>query len=298
MNSNKGKSIKKDKLILNKVKLLEDNDVKEFIKFLAEKWDKGLKFNVVIKRGSKAGSILIDSLKDMLDNYYWKYSINTSPKDFPKDSNDGSTLNESEAVLTYCKNKLINNKGLNTNLDELRIGTEIVFRWGGVFKKGNRIKATDKNYDLQKDYKEVIQKWNDINLKNADFSSRDTFDFTSNAGFTKVYSLILPDFIIYDSRVSVALAYLINLCFNGNIPEILNIYIPAPMGNTERRIVNSSFLPTNQNNSRHFYSNVIASLLLSESLKLISNNNNTVKLRDLEASLFMMGYDVRDLKNF
>ena len=64
------------------------------------------------------------------------------------------------------------------------------------------------------------------------------------------------------------------------------------MGNTERRIVNSSFLPTNQNNSRHFYSNVIASLLLSESLKLIPNNDNIVKLRDLEASLFMMGYDV------
>ncbi len=294
MNSTKEKSIKKDKLILNKVKLLEDNDVKEFVNFLAEKWDEGLKFNVGIKkRGSKAVYIPIVSLKDMLDNYYWEYSINTSPKDFPKDSYKGSTLNESEAVLSYCKNKLINNKGINTNEDELRVGTEIVFRWGGVFTKGNKIKATDKNYDLQKDYKEVIQKWNNIYSKNADFSSRDKFDFTSNAGFTKVYSLILPDFIIYDSRVSVALAYLINLCFNGIIPEILNIYIPAPRGvNTERRTVNSSFLPTNQNNSRHFYSNVIASLLLSESLKLISDKDNTVKLRDLEASLFMMGYDV------
>ena len=64
MNSTKEKSIKKDKLILNKVKLLEDNDVKEFVNFLAEKWDEGLKFNVGIKkRGSKVASIRFFCIK-------------------------------------------------------------------------------------------------------------------------------------------------------------------------------------------------------------------------------------------
>jgi hypothetical protein len=278
---------------MNKEDFLNDNDVIVFTNFVADVWQNGLDFNVGIKqRGKPVKYIYTNNLEEILNNYSWQYSIVTQfdiPDEIPR---IGHTLAQSESVLNFAQNMLIVDGKINTNNIELRTATEITLKWGGVFTKGNKNKVIDIAYDLKKDYDEVLKKWKDINENNAVFSSKDNFEFTSNAGFTKIYSLLLSDFVIYDSRVSVALAYLVEKCFGANIPEFLRIYIPASrVADLTKRQVHNFFTSTYQKDSKHFYSNVISSILLNESLRLI--NDPVLQLRDLEAALFMMGYDIR-----
>ncbi len=280
---------------INKKIFLDDNNVKEFIKFIASKWESGLDFEVGIKhRGKKAVYKYTTNLKEVFETYSWQYSIKTEleiPNEIEK---TGFTLTDSEKVLDFSKSKLLVNGKINPNLIDLKNATEITLKWGGVFAKGNKNKVTDISYDLKKDYEEVLKKWGDINEYNDVFGPKDNFEFTSNAGFTKIYSLLLSDFVIYDSRVSVALAYLMEICFGEEIPEILRIYIPdSKVADKTKRKVNKLFKSTYQKDSKHFYSNVIASILLNQTLKLINESDNSVKLRDLEAALFMIGYDIR-----
>ena len=280
---------------INKKYFLDDNNVKEFIKFFAAKWESGLDFEVGIKhKGKKAIYKYTTNLKEAFETYAWQYSIKTELEIPDEMEKTGFTLSDSEKVLNFAKSILLVDGEINSNLLDLKNATEITLKWGGVFTKGNKNKITDISYDLKKDYEEVLKKWKDINENNAFFCSKDNLEFTSNAGFTKIYSLILSNFIIYDSRVSVALAYLIELCFGNNIPEILKIYIPASkVADKTKRHVNNAFRSTYQNDSKHFYSNVISSLLVKQTLKLIIEFDPSVKLRDLEAALFMIGYDIR-----
>lgn len=282
-------------MVINKKVFLEDNDVKELIKFIAAKWESGLDFEVGIKhRGKKAVYKYTSNLKEIFETYSWQYSIKTELEIPDEIAKAGFSLSESEKVLNYAKSKVLVNGEINPNLIDLKNATEITLKWGGVFTKGNKNKVTDISYDLKKDYDEVLKKWKEINEYNAGFSPKDNFEFTSNAGFTKIFSLILSDFVIYDSRVSVALAYLMEQCFGEDIPEILRIYIPASkVADNTKRKVNNFFKSTYQKDSKHFYSNVISSILLKQTLKLINEIDPSVKLRDLEAALFMMGYDIR-----
>ena len=280
---------------MKKKDFLNNYDVKTFINFIAKKWHDELDFNVGIKhKGRSVKYIYSKNLEEILNTYSWQYSIVTKleiPVEIPR---KGDSLAQSEKVLNFAQSMLIVNGKINDNPNDLRIATEITLKWGGVFTKGNKDKAINVSYDLKKDFEEVLTKWKDINQNDAIFTPTDNFEFTSNAGFTKVYSLLLPDFVIYDSRVSVALAYLMEQCFVDKIPEFLRIYIPASkVTDQTKRQVNNFFTSTHQKDSKHFYSNVISSILLKESLKLINENDSSVKLRDLEASLFMMGYDVR-----
>lgn len=287
---------------INKKVFLDDNNVKEFIKFIAAKWENGLDFEVGIKhRGKKAVYKYTTNLKEVFETYFWQYSIKTELEIPDEIAKAGFSLSESEKVLNFAKSKLLINGEINPNLIDLKDATEITLKWGGVFTKGNKNKVTDISYDLKKDYDEVLKKWKEINEYNTGFSPKDNFEFTSNAGFTKIYSLLLSDFVIYDSRVSVALAYLVEKCFGEKIPETLRIYIPASrVADLTMRNVNDFFTSTYQNDSKHFYSNVISSILLKQTLKLINEIYPSVKLRDLEAALFMIGYDIRanELKRY
>ena len=280
---------------VNKEDFLKDDKVKEFIKFIAAKWESGLDFEVGIKhKGKKAIYKYTTNLKEVFETYSWQYSINTELEIPYGIEKTGFTLMDSEKVLDFSKSKLLVNGKINPNLIDLKDATEITLKWGGVFTKGNKNKVTDISYDLKKDYEEVLKKWKEINDNNSVFSPKDNLEFTSNAGFTKIYSLLLSDFVIYDSRVSVALAYLIEICFGEAIPEILRIYIPdSQVADKTKRQVNTAFKSTYQKDSKHFYSNVISSILLKQTLKLINENDTSVKLRDLEAALFMIGYDIR-----
>ncbi|MEC4747532.1 hypothetical protein [Methylomicrobium sp. Wu6] len=129
-----------------------------------------------------------------------------------------------------------------------------------------------------------------------------------NAGMTKVYSLIVPNFIIYDSRVAASLAWLVaawcKQAGRASVPKELAFPCMPPKEGENPRIRKSRnpsnntliFPNMNGNVKRYAQWNMRASWILRECL---TRSNNTVfhqqgsnDLRALEAALFMWGYDL------
>ena len=124
-----------------------------------------------------------------------------------------------------------------------------------------------------------------------------------NAGFTKIYSLCIDNFIIYDSRVAFALSNIISqfLLSTGRnfIPNELHFKIP-PGSNFNRHpnLINGfTFGRTNGNMYKYQISNVRSSWLFE---KIIQQNPNSQfnllpvaqRIRALEAAFFMIGYSI------
>jgi len=282
------------------MKVKEIYSDQQFIKLvdaISIMWDSNFDFKLKRKLNGKnrPPSInVIKSIKEARELYLWPYSIQSEVLN----SNalvKGISFEDSMKVLSLAKDLIISNYKLQ-NEESIKKGTRIIFQWGGVYKSGNRLKTNDNGYSLAKDFQEVITYWNQIRA-GKEFYKNDNFEFESNAGFTKVYSLILEDFIIYDSRVSVALAYLIEKILGSDIPDYLKLFIPSSYGEgdaKDRRIVSPIFKPTYSNKKRHFFSNAISNLILIEVLKKIKKKHAGITLRDLEAALFMIGYDIRN----
>lgn len=121
------------------------------------------------------------------------------------------------------------------------------------------------------------------------------------SGYSKIYSLMIDDFPMYDSRVACALTSLI-YCFCserelGHIPESLSLGVLAGKGGNPRDPSDEMyrFPPIYSEPSRHAVSNVKAAWLLGA---LVANADTGPffdlredwRLRAVEASHFMIGY--------
>lgn len=133
-------------------------------------------------------------------------------------------------------------------------------------------------------------------------------DLRFNAGMTKVYSLLVNDFIIYDSRVAAALGWIVvKYCQEkqlSSVPaELAFPWAPSKEGPNAKS-------PKNRNPARDGYSfprliagahhaewNLKASWILAAALARAPASDFAVSsavpaLRQLEAALFMIGYDL------
>jgi hypothetical protein len=129
-------------------------------------------------------------------------------------------------------------------------------------------------------------------------------DFVSNAGFTKIYSLFCPDFVIYDSRVAAVLgAFLAQWVATGNtVDDSLKLaWMPPNEGegveSPKLRDPSTIDFPLDQVRDRkeHFISNVRASWILSAVASRMKSPGIWPlhnRLRALEAALFTMGHDL------
>lgn len=128
----------------------------------------------------------------------------------------------------------------------------------------------------------------------------------SNAGFTKIYSLLRDDFVIYDSRVAAALALMvIAYCQEAGLEKVpvglAFRVMPAKEGaNARHRKLRQpewrglAFSKVNNSHLNHARSNVMANWVLGETLQGTPFHATTPDkdLRALEAALFMVGYDL------
>jgi hypothetical protein len=123
-----------------------------------------------------------------------------------------------------------------------------------------------------------------------------------NSGMTKVYSLLVDNFIIYDSRVAAALGWIIaKFCIDTNkslVPDVLRFpYAPAKEADNvaKPKIRNPGcgdlVFPRLYSGRKHAKANLYASWLLGKVLD-ISGTKIFQNLRELEAALFMIGYDL------
>lgn len=128
-----------------------------------------------------------------------------------------------------------------------------------------------------------------------------------NSGMSKIYSLLVPDFVIYDSRVAAALGWLIvHWCRDTGqleVPETLRFrWLPSrqPAGSRRALLRNPSVgglkFPRQWSSARMYArSNLRASWVLSEALRQSEGtafHAARKPLRALEAALFTLGYDL------
>jgi len=132
------------------------------------------------------------------------------------------------------------------------------------------------------------------------------YTLRSNAGFTKIYSLLFNDFIIYDSRVAAALGmFVVRYSRYRNLLSVPAALRFCWMGGMSRELLRDPSVGPwkfpSADHLQHIESNVRANWLLAACVngsrfeQLIDANPYLfpVKpLRALEAALFMIGYDL------
>lgn len=284
---------------MNKTSYLAQADVRDFIDWFACHLSPHSRLgHHYVKPGKK--QVEFGNLADALAKYDWPFSV-TWPDGT---ATAGSTFHDNKAVLASLKTQL--GAAIDSE-DDARVcaAAVAVMQWGGV-TAGNALWLRRNQVGLAKLIAGVAATLTQENDEHAAF----TPDLRFNAGMTKVYSLLLDNFIIYDSRVAAALAWFVMVWILDNgrasIPEELNFpCMPAKEGfNPEVRKIRNpgvgklAFQKMNNRPLLHAQSNLRASWLIEAALKEARDKDRldaqfqAEGVRGVEAALFMWGYDL------
>jgi len=201
-----------------------------------------------------------------------------------------------------------------------------VFVWGGVAgPKEKKVTKTTGNYLWLEETFPMGQGLRDAYEKaySIFFSERPNLSeigkdgiqkVRSNAGFTKIYSLLFDDFIIYDSRVAATLGlFVVKFCSAKKytaVPDELNFGWMPPKESKkttspkkrDASVANASYDFDRANTeAKHAWSNIRANWIFSRLFEECPNvspfsalPNKQARLRALESAFFMIGYDLGD----
>jgi hypothetical protein len=283
---------------MKKEEYLAIKEVANFIKWFASDEAQSLSHNYHNRELRK--DCEFNSLADALSNYYWPFNSFIDCRGTSHESKTGNFI-ESAIVLDLIKNDLdISIKSGNS--ENYRKSAKALMTWGGTTNFNNVWFDEKEN--------QVTVNQSIAMLKMQDDCRRELKaipNFRFNAGLTKLYSLLVDDFIIYDSRVAAALAWYV-LKFTKNrklheIPRELRFACMPARGNQKRNprpCPKTGFTGVNNNHTKHAHWNIRASWILSEAVKLMTNsiyhNQKDVEpIRALEAALFMWGYDLSSI---
>ena len=278
---------------MTKQEYLNTPIVTEFIEWIGPKLDVSFSHNYVIQKKNASwiqynnnNNWNCTSIYDAFVKYYW----------------EGADFNATTLLLNGYELSL-RSALANNNAVSLDLACYNILKWGGQ-------RVFTPNYPWIQNLPNLCLYFNnntirlnpiifDDNINLVKLNGIDRF----NAGFTKIYSLCIDNFIIYDSRVGFALCILISqfLNFNGitQIPNELHFRIP-PGSSSSRHpkwINGFNFGGTNNNISHYQISNIRSSWLFE---KIIQNNPQSQfnllpasqKMRALEAAFFMIGYSI------
>ncbi len=240
------------------------------------------------------------TLWDAFNAYHWPNR--TTPIEIPGQPRllrfPPGGFGENEALLTAMQAGLRRAYQGNNN-QELFGWMRAIMQWGGVYRYARNRENGNRGW-LENNANGLVELLNpmieQIVADNDDFSQIANLRF--NAGTTKVYSLLRPNFIIYDSRVAAALAWLA-LQLPGNGQEVSDYLkfrcLPSQGGNHVRNPDTEIFPRMNNAGRMHATWNVRASWILSQALAVSKevNPSSDWSLRKIEAALFIMGYDLR-----
>jgi hypothetical protein len=254
------------------------------------------------------------SLEDAKKSYIWPPKKKTI--DTPNGSIvllGGSRLKENEKILVNLSDGL--NNCLNSeqpNEEELFGWVSAIMVWGGVYTKTKNGKGNNGWLESKKGTLGAYMRATLDVLRSGsdDEAHKKLLDFRSNAGTTKVHSLALSDFVIYDSRVAASLAWLVKKWASDSRispPEHLRfacMKANTSKWNSKSRSPDTDIFPyfVASGDIKHHHAhatwNIRANWIIREALDLAINHNSNKQtaafqtLRDVEASLFMVGDDL------
>jgi hypothetical protein len=264
--------------IISKKDFLADSTVNQFSNYLTRLFDNEIEFKHGYFHVKNKKQYQFISLKDALIQYDWNGSYDENKVKLDSFAeNLKLSLTQNDPTLAY-----------NISIK--------VLSWGGVLN-GNKETIDGLYYDetLISLFKQIS-----IAFTKEPLQVDKLKGIPMNSGFTKIYSLILDDFIIYDSRVGAALGLLVRNFLELNniekVPDYLNFAYGVKKGESgfssrNPSIGNLQFERLSNNNVLHSINNLKANWILSNAFKN-QKNKNFKSLREIESALFMIGYSV------
>ncbi len=243
------------------------------------------------------------NLYQAFQQYEWRFSY----YDFYKEENiTGSTYADSEKSLNYLKSLLLD-ATTNKDNDACMKACSMILKWGGVLgseKRGNK-NNLNKMEGYLASYLQKAQKY--FNHKSTLSNSYklnvngEEKALIMNSGFTKIYSLLCDDFIIYDGRVGAALGLLVRKFLEANsrtsIPESLSFHYGKGRNSKVNRNPSSqqlAFKSLSSSSAVHIRNNLKANWIIKnldlDSVNGFSDQSNPSLA--FESALFMIGYRI------
>lgn len=289
---------------VSKEEYLENPNVRSFISWLERSLDLPNGFRHQYRLARAKQDWHCDCLYDAYDNYWWRYKI-TCP--IQGKIVQGTSIQDSLKYMNLLAENLRNSVEQG-NADLLRKSSLAMLDWGGVLPR---------NRQLLEDMGEEICdyfRWAKEDLDLANTYLGDHEGIIINSGFTKLYSLLIDDFIMYDGRVGAALGLLGRLYAEekhlNKIPDMIKFSYgngkvsPGRQQDGNRRDPSSDkhkLLSFNGNHHRHINDNIKASWLLKELADKTTSRFSHLpqkqplneRLTAIQSALFMVGYDVQ-----
>lgn len=215
----------------------------------------------------------------------------------------GNTFDKSALALSKLSQGL--KKSLqDSDPDACRKHCCSILQWGGVLAKNDK-RIDGLGIEICHYFKKI---------QNSIVNNRSSDDYYQpemimNSGFTKIYSLYIDDFIIYDGRVGAALGLLVRKFCEDYSLETVPVELAFAWGKGKessyrRSAVNRrnpgsdryTFPELSNNPKRHTENNIRANWLLREIADQTQSQFNKLEkdlqMRAIEAALFMIGYQV------
>lgn len=286
---------------MTKTEFLTLESTKNFVSWLAEILDGKQPLIFCHKRGTD------ESLRAALSRYAWPNKrVDITTPNGMLSINAWSDFETNEAVLNALANGI--NACLSQSVpdnEELAGWVRAIMVWGGVFTRSGKNKTKGNAGWLDEETPNLVAyMFNALAALKGDdeISHRLMKNLRSNAGTTKVYSLALPNFVIYDSRVAAALAWLVHrwtIERKEVVPEHLRFAcMKANASKTvlKRRSPDENlykyFAPTGhvRNHHKHALWNLRANWIVQAAISQAQANDWSS--RKVEAALFMMGEEL------
>lgn len=298
---------------MNKSSYLDLSEVRDFIKWLSTLLNSDMSESFVHGysieprgRSSLRKQWQCSSIYNAFEQYEWGFSFEDCDTGEKK---KGSSYSESEAALNDLHEKLIAAVKSSDNNSCFNV-CSMILKWGRVLGSENRgnEKILREMREYLASYLQMVKVFFEgecelspryqIKLENG------VTDIVMNAGFTKIYSLLCDEFIIYDGRVGAALGCLVVHFLNSplgerytDIPAGLDFYYgnaKNPKVNRNPSVGNYQFKALSASCPVHIRNNLKANWIIS-ALNLKGSkgfSSSKAPSRSFESALFMIGYRV------
>ena len=289
---------------LNMYDYLNCREVRRFISWLESKIDGNGAFNhrYYLKKAGRQWSC--SCLFNAYQSYWWPFNVHC-----PVSGNKfkGTGPAESFAFLTRLASAF--RQGVcEGDVDTTRRCALAMLEWGGVLNK-NRERIEEMGKGVCEYFEGVSER---LNLSKVKLGENYGMHIHMNSGFTKLYFLLVDNFIIYDGRVGAAMGLLARkYCEEMNLPQIPSTllfsfgrgkeagpYTPGPNRRDPSR-GSYQFPEFTGDRWRHLHDNIKASWLLKEVAdhtksqfgQLLQDPPLNERLTAIQSALFMVGYD-------